>query len=222
VPRYGTAKDIKWFRGPAMGVGHTMNAFRSGNTVHLDATVYDGNMFTFFPVAKNGVVDYPPPSAGDGQAPVPPILSRLSFDLDGNSGDFTRTVLARMPGEMPRTDDRIQGRAYRHGYLIVRPRIDANRAANLESAIGHVDHNTGALKIWEPGANRSVHEPQFVPRDPAAPEGEGWLLVIVNRLDENCNDLVILDAQKIEAGPIATVRVPLKIRATFHGCWIPG
>ena len=221
VPRNGTARDILWYRGPAQGVGHTMNAFVEGNKLHFDVTAYAGNMFTFFPIAKSGVLDYPPPSVGDGQTPVPPFLTRLSFDLSGRTSEFERRVLLKMPGEMPKMDDRDQGYAYRHGYLIVRPRFDPNRMSNLESAIGHVDHHTGALKIWEPGPNRSVHEPQFVPRSPDSPEGEGWLLVIVNRLDENCNDLVILDAQKIEAGPVATIRVPVKVRVTFHGCWIP-
>ncbi len=221
VPRRGSAKDIQWFHGPAMGIGHTMNAFRTGNTLHFDGTAYAGNMFSFFPVAKPGVLDYPQPSVGDGQTAVPPILSRVSLRLDSGSSDFTQTPLIGMAGEMPRADDRYQGRPYRHGYLIVRPRVDANRLATLESGIGHIDHATGAFKIWEPGAHRSVHEPQFVPRSPDAAEGDGWLLVLVNRLDEHRNDLVILDAQRIDAGPIATVRVPVKVRSTFHGCWIP-
>ena len=141
VPRNGTAKDIKWFRGPAMGVGHTMNAFRTGNTLHFDATVYNGNMFTFFPVAKSGVVDYPPPSVGDGQTPVPPFLTRLSFDLAGNTSDFARAVALEDAGrDAEDWTIAYQGRPYRHGYLIVRPRMDANRTANLESAVGHIDH----------------------------------------------------------------------------------
>ncbi len=155
VPRRGTANDIQWFHGPAMGIGHTMNAFRSGNTLHMDATAYAGNMFSFFPVAKPGVLDYPQPSVGDGQPAVPPILSRVSLQLNSGSSDFTQTPLLKMPGEMPRNDDRYQGKR-----LPARLPDRSARAwtptgsRRLESAIGHIDHQTGAFKVW--GAGRAM------------------------------------------------------------------
>jgi carotenoid cleavage dioxygenase len=48
------------------------------------------------------------------------------------------------------------------------------------------------------------------------------MLVIVNRLDQNRSDVVVLDAAEIEAGPVATVRLPVRVRSTFHGTWVPG
>ena len=45
--------------------------------------------------------------------------------------------------------------------------------------------------------------------------------MLVNRLDQGRTDLVVLDAQDLEAGPVATVRLPVKVRSTFHGVWAP-
>ena len=60
-----------------------------------------------------------------------------------------------------------------------------------------------------------------MPRRPGAPEGDGWLLVLVSRFSENRSDLVVLDAQDLAAGPVAVVKVPVRVRATFHGVWAP-
>ncbi len=45
--------------------------------------------------------------------------------------------------------------------------------------------------------------------------------MLVNRLKEMRNDLAVLDAQKIEAGPVALIRLPTRVRSTFHGMWVP-
>jgi carotenoid cleavage dioxygenase len=204
VPRGGKREDIRWFRGPATSAGHMMNAFEEGSKVHLDLCLYEGNCFPFFTTP-----------AGEVTAPVPPILTRMTFDLERNDDAFDKLPVMRIPCEMPRTDDRVQGKPYRHGYVITGRKDDGT------SAIGKVDVATGAMEIWSPGARSSVQEPQFVPRRPDAREGEGWLLVIVNRLDEGLSDLAILDAERFAEGPVALYRLPVRVRSTFHGSWVP-
>jgi carotenoid cleavage dioxygenase len=34
-------------------------------------------------------------------------------------------------------------------------------------------------------------------------------------------DLVILDAERVEAGPVATVKLPTRIAGQVHGWWVP-
>ena len=60
-----------------------------------------------------------------------------------------------------------------------------------------------------------------MPRTPDSAEGDGWLLVPVARVAQNRSDLVVLDAQNLAAGPIATVKLPVRVRSTFHGTWVP-
>jgi carotenoid cleavage dioxygenase-like enzyme len=203
VPRYGKAEDIRWFKGPAGSAGHMLNAHRDGTKIHLDLCYYDGNCFPFFTTPQ-----------GEETAMVPPFLTRMTFDLASNDDSFETKRLLNLPCEMPRTDDRYQGRPYRYGYVIA-------RAMDGSSGMGKVDTQTGEIDIWKPGPGDSVQEAQFVPRTPDAPEGDGWLLVLVSRVSEMRSDLAILDAQNPSAGPVALLKLPVRVRATFHGTWVP-
>jgi carotenoid cleavage dioxygenase len=120
--------------------------------------------------------------------------------------------------EMPKMDDRFQGKPYRYGYGICRsPTARAGEVGM--GAIGCFDHETGTLTTWSPGENCGVQEPNFAVR-PGAPEGEGYLLVLVNRFAEMRSDLAILNARDIAAGPVALLRLPIRVRSTFHGMWV--
>jgi len=204
VPRYGEAKDIRWFSGPATSAGHMMNAVREGSKVHLDLCLYEGNCFPFFKTPQ-----------GDTTPPVPPFLTRITMDLESNEGSFEKARLLDVSCEMPRTDDRYQGRPYSHGFMIV------YRSKDGSSSTGRIDFATGKLDIWSPGPGDSVQECQFVPRTPGAAEGDGWLLVPVARVSQGRSDLVVLDAQDLAAGPVATIKLPVRVRSTFHGTWVP-
>ena len=65
-----------------------------------------------------------------------------------------------------------------------------------------------------------MQEPLFAPRKANSPEGDGYLLALVNRMAENRSDLAILDASNVEAGPVAIVKLPHRVRMTFHGMWV--
>lgn len=202
VPRRGTAEQIRWFSGPACSAGHMMNAFNEGDLLYLDLCLYGGNCFPFFPSAD-----------GTAWQPCPPLLTRLSFNLAASETHFTARPLGQTPCEMPQIDERFTGKPYRHGYTI------CYQPPRRTSKLGHWDLQTGALKFWDPGPDSAVQEAKFVPRGPG--EGNGYLLLPVNRLAENRSDLAILDALDVEAGPLALVKLPIRIRATFHGSWVP-
>lgn len=208
-PRRGRAEEIRWFRGPTVSAGHMMNAYNEGDRLHLDLALYQGNCFEFFPSAD-----------GSPYKPAPPQLTRLTFDLSGRSETPEMKLIVSTPDEMPRIDERWMGKPYRYGYMICRQ--PGARAGDIGTgAIGRIDHQTGELVTWAPGPDCGVQEPIFVPRRPGAPEGDGWLLVLVNRFAEMRSDLVVLDAQNLAEGPVATLRLPVRVRMTFHGCWVP-
>ena len=209
-PRRGRNSDIRWYRGPAASAGHMMNACNEGSLLHLDVCLYQGNCFEFFP-------------SHDGSAFVPcmPKLARLSFDLDKEGADYQAGIRLESPCEMPRIDERYIGKPYRYGYMLCRPpEVSAAGSMGL-SAIGCYDHQTGRLCTWSPGPDSGVQEPIFVPRHPGATEGDGYLLVLVNRMTENRSDLAILDARQVESGPVALLRMEIRVRSTFHGMWVP-
>jgi carotenoid cleavage dioxygenase-like enzyme len=68
----------------------------------------------------------------------------------------------------------------------------------------------------------SAGEPIFVPRSAAAPEGDGWILVLVHRAAQMRSDLMILNAQDIAGEPEAVLELPCRVPAGFHGSWVGG
>jgi carotenoid cleavage dioxygenase len=204
LPRRGTAAQVRWFEGPTASAGHMMNAYTDGTDVHLDVVLYAGNCFPFFLTPDGRVCDSPPP-----------LLTRFTFDLASGSKHYAQRRVCDRPGEMPRTDDRYQGRHCRNGFMIM------GRSPAGTSSVGRIDLDTGAVDYWEHGERLSVHEPQFVPRSPDSPEGDGWLLVILNCLDRGHSELAILDAGRVAAGPVARLHLPVRVRSTFHGNWVP-
>ena len=62
---------------------------------------------------------------------------------------------------------------------------------------------------------------RIVERDDKAAEGDGFLLAVVWRARENRSDLAILDSMNLDAGPVALIKLPTRVRSTFHGAWAP-
>ena len=60
-----------------------------------------------------------------------------------------------------------------------------------------------------------------MPRHARAAEGDGYLIGVVNRWLEVRSDLLVLDATRLEDGPLATVRLPTRIHPQIHGWWVP-
>lgn len=76
------------------------------------------------------------------------------------------------------------------------------------------DLNGGAIA---PGDQNS--EAVFVPT--GSDEGQGLLLACCYRARTDTTDVVILDSEDPGAPPVATIALPKRIPAGFHGTWIP-
>jgi carotenoid cleavage dioxygenase-like enzyme len=219
LPRKGDARDVRWFKGPNQFASHVMNAFNDGTKIHLDIPVAEGNMFPFFPDVHG--------------APFDPIkaasrLTRWTMNMESSTSTFSHSQLTDMVGEFPRIDERYAMEHYRHGFLCVTDRslpIDKNLMGSITgmfiNCLGHIDLATGKEKRYFCGTKSTLQEPTFIPKSDNAAEGEGYLVALVNRYDEMRSDLVVLDAQHLDDGPIATVKLPLRLRQGLHGSWVP-
>jgi carotenoid cleavage dioxygenase len=174
-------------------------------------------MFPFFPDVHGAPFDGPASTS---------FLTRWTVDLASNSDDFESvTRLTRTAGEFPRIDDRFTGLPYRYGWML---EMDHQRPVELKggsaggllmNCLCLIDHRTGTEQHWWCGPTASLQEPCFIPRSPDAPEGDGWVVQVCNRLDEQRSDLLLFDALEIEKGPIATINVPIRLRFGLHGNW---
>jgi carotenoid cleavage dioxygenase len=202
MARNAGVETIRWFETEACYVFHPMNAFEEGNLIHADVMEYP--VAPLFPNADG--------SRGHDTAAR---LVRWTFDLAGASNVIKRTPLDDMTGEFPRLDERHAGLAYRHGWFAA----TAQRGRGGFDAIAHVDLATGKRALCEFAEGDSPGEPVFVPRSAGAAEGDGWLVGVVYRGETDTSDFVVLDAQDVAAGPIASARMPRRVPYGFHGNW---
>lgn len=216
MPRKGTAKDIRWFRKSARSVYHFMNAQTVGSKVLVDGCVAEANQIPPFPNLDGTPWD---PKKGSTQ------LVRWTFDLSKPGEDFRQEVVWPHYSEMPRVDSRYETRGYRYGYFGYYDRSRPLKSrigptGNPMSCVSRIDYVTGKVSEYYTGETCSTQEAIFIPRSKNAAEGEGYLLSVINHFEEMRSDLVILDAQNLEAGPIATARMPVRLRYAFHGNWV--
>lgn len=64
-------------------------------------------------------------------------------------------------------------------------------------------------------------EPMFVPHPEPTAEDHGWILATIHNAATGNGELVILDAQEISAGPVATIHFQHFLPAGLHGSFTP-
>jgi carotenoid cleavage dioxygenase len=199
IPRHGG--ELRWFEIAPCFIQHVVNAYDADEaTVVLDAVRYP----SYFRLAEE--------SATFEDAPLG-VPWRYVIDLD--RGVVTEGKIADICIELPRINEERTGHPYRFFYAAEQP-------TNTEiRGVIRYDFESGSVQRYEVGEGDQNSEPVFVARPDSSVEDDGWLLVCVYRGATDTSDLVILDGKNIESPPIATVRLPRRIPAGFHGAWLP-
>ncbi|KVD71602.1 carotenoid oxygenase [Burkholderia sp. ABCPW 14] len=200
LPRHGG--DVRWFDVAPCFIQHVVNAYdRHGSAIVLDVVRYPWFLRL----------------AGDGRAfddnPVG-VLWRYAIDLE--TGIVAEQPLDDAGIELPRINESRTGRRHRFLYATEQP-----TNAELRGVVRY-DVDAGSTQRYRVPPGDQNSEPVFVPRPGAVDEDDGWLLVCVYRRETDTSDLVILDGRRIDDEPIATVHLPRRIPAGFHGAWLPG
>ena len=201
--RDGSVDSIRWFNTEACYVFHPLNAWEEDGRLFADVMRYDNA--PLFPNAD-----------GSPGAKAAARLVRWTFDLAGDSDAIHEAPLDDLDGEFPRVDPRVETRRHRPGWYACDP---AGLQTIKQTAIAHLDLQTGRRQVYELDGGDMTSEPVFVPRSDAAPEGDGWLTAVVWRAAENRSDLLIFEAQDLAKGPIGIAEMPRRVPFGFHGNW---
>lgn len=86
--------------------------------------------------------------------------------------------------------------------------------------VAKYDVRSGARQLLSLPEGVMAGEPCFVPDPKGTAEDHGWLLAYVTDLRSYEAELWILDATRIEAGPVAAIELPVWVPAGVHGSWI--
>lgn len=208
VDRDSPSAPLRFFPVPPCYVFHPLNAFDDGESVVLDVVKF-ARLPLFDPTEQ------PEPVTQDES--VVGKLTRLRLDL--RTGELTETQLDATPCEFPVCDPRYAMRPYRYGWLAAR--VGETCGRGQFNALGYADLQTGTVRHRVLGRSSYVSEVLFVPRGPGVPEGDGYLLGTVFHAEAGQSDLVIWDAQQVDAEPVAVLQTRQRVPFGFHGTWVP-
>ena len=201
LPKTGTAQDMQWFDVPTCFIFHTMNAYEEGDTIVLDAARYDSLWVK-----------------GSGDFNHPAYLSRFTLKLGDGSAAVER--VNAQPLEFPQINRAHWGRSYRYGYSLTTGMEDGHMAYDGATGFMKLDMHTGAGQHYKLPKGMAPAEPFFVAGQKATSEDDGYLLSYVYEPATHTSDLWIFEASDMLAGPIAKVKLPVRVPIGFHGVWV--
>lgn len=209
MPRNGTTADLRWVPCDPIFVFHFMNGFDQDGVITSHQCQFDHP--PLFTDASGAMLD-----------DAMPHLSRWSIDMNDESPSVKHEYIDENESEFPQVDPRFAMQKYRYGFYATSG-SDGVGESGMFGGLGRFDHETGRSECCALGHRdvSATSEPIFVPRSADAAEGEGYLLAVATDLSVNRSRLVVLDAQNISAGPIASAQLNHKIPVGFHGGWRP-
>ncbi|KAF2788465.1 carotenoid oxygenase [Melanomma pulvis-pyrius CBS 109.77] len=199
---------------------HTAGAWESddGSKPWLETTRVHENAFPFFP-------------ADSRRQPAPDATAYLvRFTLNLTQPTDTKVaetkIIPPFPAEFPRLDEHFLSKPYDVAWLNAMTPAEFHDPepegeggvglvwSDLDGVVQH-RYSTGKTEYYYAGRGCGVQEPIFIPRLGDAPEGDGWVMFLVEiKLIDLC-ELVILFTK-----PVAIVKLLFHIKAQVHGNWI--
>ncbi|MBE1466463.1 carotenoid oxygenase family protein [Kibdelosporangium phytohabitans] len=191
-----TGGDVQWFDVDPCYVFHVGNAYEDQGRIVLDAVRYSRDKFVsiWHSISDSGnPTDYA----------VGTSLHR--WILDPATGKAVEEQRDEREVEFPSFNEDKLGRPSQFLYTVT------------DSAIVKYNTADGGHEIKELG--KAPGEAEFVHRQGATAEDDGWLMSIVTEQDNSGSELLVLDAQTLEFA--ASVELPRRVPAGFHGNWLP-
>eukprot|EP00195_Chlamydomonas_chlamydogama_P010574 CAMPEP_0202902346 /NCGR_PEP_ID=MMETSP1392-20130828/16799_1 /ASSEMBLY_ACC=CAM_ASM_000868 /TAXON_ID=225041 /ORGANISM="Chlamydomonas chlamydogama, Strain SAG 11-48b" /LENGTH=605 /DNA_ID=CAMNT_0049589095 /DNA_START=178 /DNA_END=1995 /DNA_ORIENTATION=+ len=158
---------------------------------------------------------------------------RLDVDLRGPGTVMQRRLLHNRTVEFPAMHPDWTGRPHSHAYFMadtVGHHLHWGPGqAIVKVELGHGPGTSGrqgdeavvAQQMWEAGPRCFLGEPLFVPRPNSRSDDDGWILVAKHDAASMKASFVILDAQDLKKGPLATIHLPHLLPASLHGSFTP-
>jgi all-trans-8'-apo-beta-carotenal 15,15'-oxygenase len=103
----------------------------------------------------------------------------------------------------------------RFTYLMANDRGEGQPFCDIVKMDALSPHNRS---VWSP-EDSVVGEPCYVPKPDAKSEDDGYLIVQVFRLSSHTTEFAVLDAKKIQSGPVAVVDTGVLLPYGFHGTY---
>ena len=208
IPRYGAAEQIRWFEADPCFIYHSINAYDDGDEVVMDVCR----------VTK-------PQPRSDLDGPLAQMLSYLRMDahlyryrFNLRTGLTSERMIDDDNSEFPSVNQGMIGRRSRFAYNM---HISSEKTLLFDGLMKY-DVDSGAAETHWFGDGRWGSEAPFAPRPGATAEDDGYLVSYVFDEREGYSDVEVLDARDVAAGPVCTIKLPVRVPLGFHATWVPG
>lgn len=204
IPRDGSR--VRWASDDAFWLWHTVNAY--------DTEPDGGDVVLEYVQWSHLSMGSPDKAAGTN----PGGLARAV--IDPAAGTMHRTLLDDARVELPRTDDRLIGQ--RHQQMAMASEVgELDLLPGEYNALRWYDGRdaNGTSVAWDAG-DLSVGEPVFAPSPGSPGEGGYWMTYATDRTDGS-SWLLVIPADDPGSGPVARVRIPVRVPLGLHGSWLP-
>jgi all-trans-8'-apo-beta-carotenal 15,15'-oxygenase len=206
IPRDRTQAHFQ-LEAPACFMWHSINASDNGGQIIADFIGYD-NPDHF--VGKDPVISAVM-QGREGEHRYPGILRRYHIDIVQKR--LTAECLSEGSYEWPRIDPSRLCHPYDHAWI-----AEARRGEFFWTGLARFTVRTGHIDRFDFGAGTFCSEPLFVPR-PGSPPDEGWVLSECYHAGTGRSFLAILDAERIQDGPLVCIHLQHHVPFSYHGWW---
>lgn len=209
VPRDGRGA-IRWFTASPTYVLHFSNAYEEGREVVLEG------YHQAAPVPVRGPEDNAITlfmKSLDMHA-MTTRRHRWRFDLE--TGATKEELVDDECSEFPRIHPGFAGKKHRYVYAAL-----GEPGFFLFNGLVRTDVVTGAKSTYRFPKGVFASEAPFCPRKGATSEDDGYLTTFTVDMNDDASECQIFDARSLERGPLARVRLPMRISSGTHATWMP-
>jgi carotenoid cleavage dioxygenase-like enzyme len=209
VPRDGKGA-VRWFEAAPTYVLHFSNAYEEGDTVVLEG-YHQGH-----PVPERTPEDTPISlfmKSLDMNA-MQTRRHRWTFDLV--TGKTREERMDDAFTEFPTLHAGYWGKKHRYVYAAL-----GEPGMFLFNGFVRTDVLTGEKSTYRLPPGVFASEAPFCPRDGATTEDDGYLVTFTIDVAGNLSECLVFDARALADGPIARVRLPMRIASGTHATWAP-
>ncbi|HWO69116.1 MAG TPA: carotenoid oxygenase family protein, partial [Umezawaea sp.] len=211
MPRDGGDADVKWIDVEPGYAFHLANAKETASgRIVVEGVRYTPSTFDRIWTGLGGEPARSPAMTGSG-------ANLYRWTIDVAAGTVTEGAVDDLDVEFPTINDNHTGLAGDLVYAVTAPLLTDDRN---KPAIIKYDTTNGTRDPWLLDPAWLPGEAEFVPAAGATREDDGWLLSITTHRSADAAALVVLAADNVSAGPVATVHLPRRVPLGFHGNWI--
>ena len=207
VPRHGG--EIRWFEAAPTYVLHWLNAYEDGDEIVLDGYFQEEPMPR---PNKDAPAGFEHMMAYLDEHSFRSKLHRWRFNL--KDGTTREERLSDRIMEFGMINQRFAGRKYRYAFSTV-----SKPGWFLFTGFVKNDLETGKSTEYLLPEGRYASEAPFAPRIGSVDEDDGYLVSFITDENTGTSECVLLDARRIEEGPVVRIALPHKLCSGTHSCW---